>query len=257
MRISGYLISLIVFSLSSSGFTAEVKPKYGPANHPYATPLAEAHDYFQSSKHPAPDFWALIGFYVPQYSGPACGTASITMVLNAARVHVSKTSDDKVIMQPELVEKTPGHGWKERMSTAGLGIKLIHGMHLGVLHELAEAAFKGNGFPNVQIEEVHVNDVSSKTLAQVHQALVENEKNPGDFMIASFDQKYFTDDSEAGHIAPVGAYDADKKRVLIMDPDREYYEPYWVSEQRFVEAMYTHDSESGKFRGFVVIKPGH
>ncbi len=38
-----------------------------------------------------------------------------------------------------------------------------------------------------------------------------------------------------------------------MDPDRKWYEPYWVSEQTFLSAMTTRDSESGHSRGYLFI----
>ena len=84
--------------------------------------------------------------------------------------------------------------------------------------------------------------------------MIENEKSPNDFIVANFNQKVFTVDTDAGHIAPVGAYDAEKRRVLILDPDREWYEPYWVSEERFIEGMNTKDSENNQFRGYLVIQ---
>ena len=254
MRVRAGFSFLIVFALSASSFGAEIKPKYGPAKYPYATPLASSHDYFQSGKHSSPDFWALIGYYVPQYSGSACSAASLTMVLNAARAPLPKTADDKLILQQELVEKTPGHHWKERLSTAGYGLKMVHGVNLDLLREIAETVFRAHGFPKAEVEAVHVRDLSSKTLALAHQALTENEKSSGDFMIGNFNQQLYTDDSDAGHIAPVAAYDAEKKRVLILDPDRDWYEPYWISEQRFVEGMNTKDSETSDFRGYILVK---
>ena len=55
-------------------------------------------------------------------------------------------------------------------------------------------------------------------------------------------------------MAPIAAYDAKMHRVLVMDPDREWYEPYWVSDQRLLEAMATIDPETSKPRGYVKIR---
>ena len=38
-----------------------------------------------------------------------------------------------------------------------------------------------------------------------------------------------------------------------MEPDREWYEPYWVSDERLLQAMATIDGETGKSRGYVRI----
>jgi hypothetical protein len=39
-----------------------------------------------------------------------------------------------------------------------------------------------------------------------------------------------------------------------MDPDRTWYEPYWVSEETFIAGMNTQDKESGKTRGMLWVK---
>jgi hypothetical protein len=72
-------------------------------------------------------------------------------------------------------------------------------------------------------------------------------------LISNFNQKVFTDDSEVGHFAPVGAFDPEKSRVLILDPDREYYEPYWVSVNDFIDGMNTKDSSGDQYRGYLSI----
>ena len=72
----------------------------------------------------------------------------------------------------------------------------------------------------------------------------------------NFLQSEFTGDPEGsiGHIAPVAAYDENKKQVLILDPDRDYYEPYWVSDEQALKGMATLDKGAGKYRGYLVIK---
>jgi hypothetical protein len=251
------MITISALAVDTTASTL-AKPKYGPAAKPFATTLFSSHSYFQSPKHPSPDFWALIGYYVPQYSGAACSAASITMALNAARAGLAKGSEQKLILQPELVDQSATEhwpdNWKDRLSLEGSGPKKIHGVSLDALRDITESAFRANGFPNAQVKAVHVRDLSAATLALVHHALVENEKSANDFILANFNQQIYTDDAEAGHIAPVGAYDAEKKRVLILDPDREWYEPYWIDESKFIEGMHTKDGELDDFRGFLTIK---
>lgn len=251
MKFKILVISFLVFN--SAAWADPVKPKYGPEGKPYATPLSQSRDYFQSPKHPAPDFWALIGYYVPQFNDAACSVASVSMVLNAARTAMKKTADDKLVLQTDLLDKVDIQNWKDRIGESGYGSRKIHGVNLDALREVTEAAFRANGFTHAKAEAVHVKDVTRATLSRVEKILIQNEKSTRDFVLANFTQKAFTDDSDAGHIAPVGAYDAARKRVLILDPDRQWYEPYWVTLKRFVEGMNTKDSESGEFRGFVVV----
>jgi hypothetical protein len=256
IRNFGALVTLIgLTAMDSYGLDSPAtKPKFGPAGSPYAITLSASHGYFQSVKHPAPDFWALIGYYIPQYSETACSAASLSMVLNAARTSLLKTSEDKLILQPNLVEKTDVEHWKERLSEPGYGPKKLHGTTLEVLRKIAEKAFQDNGFTKAAVEAVHVNDLSEKNLSKIHQLLITNEKSSNDFILANFNQQTFTDDSDAGHFAPVGAYDSETKKVLILDPDREWYEPYWVSEKKFVEGLHTKDSENDDYRGLLVIR---
>ncbi|HBI22301.1 MAG TPA: hypothetical protein DDY37_06950 [Legionella sp.] len=47
---------------------------------------------------------------------------------------------------------------------------------------------------------------------------------------------------------------ANTKRVLLMDPYREFFEPYWVPEHRLLNSMATEDSVAHKNRGFIVVK---
>lgn len=109
------------------------------------------------------------------------------------------------------------------------------------------------GFKGTQVRLIHVENADSKMVAQVAQDLEKNEGNPKNFIIANFNQKAFTDDADVGHISVVGAYDAKTKRVLIFDVDREYYEPYWVGLETFVQGMATSDSSAKQNRGYLFI----
>ena len=60
-------------------------------------------------------------------------------------------------------------------------------------------------------------------------------------------------EGSVGHIAPIGAYDAKKKRVLILDPDRKYYQPYWVPYEKLFDGINTTDSGNSKSRGLVIV----
>lgn len=255
VRVSGKLplmktltLFLILFAIPA----VQAKPKYGPEGAPKAATLAQDNAYFR--KNPAPDFWAMIGYYVPQFNGAACSAASVAVALNGARATLSKTADDKVVPQEELLDKIKVENWKERLSKKGWGPKKIYGTSLEVLGKVAQASFRAYGFPKAEVDVVEVKDMSDATVEKIRDALKANEKSADDFIIANFNQKLYTDDAEAGHIAAIGAYDADKKRVLILDPDREYYEPYWVSEKVFIEGMNTKGSEGGGFRGYIVVR---
>lgn len=255
MKSSFYLKSIVatvLFTLASTVFAGEPKPKYGPQGKPYATTLSASHEYLANARNHAPDYWALAGYYVPQINGYSCSAASVSMVLNAARTALPKTADDMLVTQQNLLDKVDAEHWKLRLSKEGF--EGHHGTSLLTLAKVVEAAFKSYGFPQVQVRAVAVAEKSAAIKAQLRKDLTENEKSANDFIIANFNQKAFTDDADAGHIAPVGAYDAARHRVLVFDPDRDYYEPYWVSEETFLDGLATKDSEGKTPRGYLVVK---
>ena len=233
---------------------AALKPKYGPAHTPKAIPLAESYDYFQNPKNRAPDFWNLIGHTVPQFHGAACSVASVTMVLNAALTEKAKrnprSADDRLVLQTELLEKVDAENWKKRI----LGPSLTRGADLDTLGNIVRAAFKKYGFETVEVKVIHADPQDPQARKHIREALLANEASAQDFVIANFDQVAFTDDAAVGHVSPVAAFDSKKDRVLIVDTDREYYEPYWVSEETFWKGVSTRDSSVGKSRGIVWVK---
>jgi hypothetical protein len=87
--------------------------------------------------------------------------------------------------------------------------------------------------------------------AKVKELLNKNEKSSSDFIVPLFWQADFTGDPEGsvGHFAPVAAYDG--KRVLIFDPDREWYEPYWVPEEVFLTGISNSKADSIKAGGYI------
>lgn len=262
MKKHGFIagFGVLAFVVASVSFGEEgSKPKYGPAGAPRAVPLAESNDYFR--KAAAPDFWALAGFYVPQFNNYSCSAAVVTMVLNAARVGMPKTSDDTVVTQKTVLERVKSEQWAARVSEEGYfqegaveGEKPSRGTGLDRLARIFSDALHEYGFKNTSVQATHVSDASEQTKSAVIAALEQNEKSTGDFMVANFNQQAFTDDADAGHIAVVGAFDAENQKVLIFDPDREYYEPYWISVDTFVAGMNTRDQASDAYRGYLVIQ---
>ncbi|MFL5812201.1 MAG: phytochelatin synthase family protein [Bdellovibrionia bacterium] len=243
-------LSLMAFALILSVHTAspanaaESKPKYGPM----ANVLSQSHDYFKSA--PAPDFWALIPYYAAQMDESACSVASVTMITNGARVGKKLTADDELVTQQAIAEKVLHKAWHKGMMKKAMG----YSTNLDELGEIAREAFEKYGIHVKSVEVVHADAIDEKTKAKLHEALVENEKSAHDFILLNFNQKVFTGDAEVGHISPIGAYDEKNHKVLVMDPDRKWYEPYWVSEETLLMGMATKDSSTQRNRGFVWIK---
>ncbi len=231
-------LALGLFSLQ-----AEAGPKFGTQ----ATRLYTDHSYIAQAK--APDYWAMSPYYVPQQDGRSCSVASVAMVLNAARASQDLTASDEIITQKGVLKKLNLDFWNKGVGDGG------HGTTLDQVGEIVTAGVKAYGFPNSVVAVVHA-DSSPAFAKTLHEMLVKNEASDQNFMIANFLQSEYTGDPEGavGHLAPIAAYNPKKKAVLVMDPDREYYEPYWVSEATFLKGMNTSDKEGGKTRGFVFVE---
>jgi hypothetical protein len=79
----------------------------------------------------------------------------------------------------------------------------------------------------------------TRTLAELRTIIETNEASADDFVIVHFLKDRLTDDPgcPCAHISPIGAYDAASGRVLVLDIDREYYGPYWVSVEQLLIAV--------------------
>ncbi len=217
------------------------KPKYGPE----AVPLSISHEFFKG--HDAPGFWAMIPYYLPQQNGGSCSVATVAMLVNAARAGQKLKASDPLATEKDLLEKVNQGAWKKSLWLNWRGVTLDE------IQPLVEASLKAYGVSPLKVEVVHVNEISDLSRKNLHEALVSTGKSARSFILVNFLQSVYTADADVGHFAPVGAYDAEKKRVLIMDPDRDYYEPYWVSEETLLRGMATQDKQYKKNRGYVWI----
>lgn len=230
--------------LSSHSAPAFAKPKYGPD----ATPISESRDHFRN--HPAPDFWALIPYYAAQQTGSACSIASAAMVVNAARAGQKLSADEELVTQKALLKRLNDPELDRAVDNDGAGRTLDQ------LAPLFERALKAYGFPHAAVEAIHVDDESPSTKSRFREALLANEKDKGDFIVLNFSQGAVTGDSGGGHVAPIAAYDGQARRALVMDPDREWYEPYWATEASLIKAMRKLDLISRKSRGYLRVRTG-
>ncbi len=233
------LLFLPIFSLAQEKV---LKPKYAEG----VVSLSQSNEYFREK--PSLDFWVLNSYYVGQETDSACSLASVTMVMNAIQAVLQTHNDAELITQEKLIEKVANTDWKDATTSDGEGVALDE------LVEYVKLTLKTYEIPSYQVSVVHVEDVSTASLLQLRQTLYENEKNPRNFIIANFDQGVFTGDDSYGHYAPVAAYDSKRKRVLILDPDRDWFEPYWVQDELFMKGLATRTAKKNIARGYIAVK---
>ncbi len=229
------LTSMIAFAPMSWA-----KPKYGPD----ATPLSVKHDFFRSN--PAPDFWSLIPFYLPQGNDRSCSLASVTMVVNGIRKSAALTSNDELATEADVLKRSKSPLWKKAVGKTGGGVTLDQ------LAEVTRAALTGYELKKWEVELMRFDDPDA--LAKLRKVLKENAKSADDFVIVNFLQSAATGDADVGHIAPLGAYDEKTDSVLVLDPDRQWYEPYWSPVPALLKGMTAADSSSKKSRGLILVR---
>ncbi len=191
------------------------------------------------------DFPNLAPHYEGQKTDSSCSLASTTMVLNA----LQRASGRGVApVSQETVLAKAGPAWAAAVANGGTGLTLDQ------LRTQVGETLRDFGFSHHGVIAVHTGNAGAETLAAFKKDLLENEQSEKVLMIANFDQAAIFGGAPSGHFAPIGSYDAANDRVLIMDPDRELYEPFWVSSSKLLHAMTGTDSDSKRSRGYLIVR---
>lgn len=244
------LVSLLLLAGTAGAQTA----KYSPVKGAVAVPLSLDNAYFRNPAAQASDYWALSSFYVPQYNDAACSAASVAMALNTLLNARRQRGDaEENVTQEKLLEKVTGLKWKELLSPEGLDGR--HGLTLNQLAQASKEALAAYGAAGFTVSSAAVNGQGALALENFRRALSGNEKNPADIMLLHFAQDTLTGapGGPFAHISPVGAYDEKTRRVLIMDVDRQWYEPYWTADTQVFKAMSVKTPAFGA-GGYVIIR---
>lgn len=221
----------------------ENRPKFGQD----AIPITRSIDYLRRAD--APDYWVLSHFYVPQATGSACSLASLVMMLNALR-GLPEMASERLITQNQLLNALDDEQFRAAVADSGDGISFSD---LAIYARRALDAYD----IDADVEVFRPRDDSPQTLAELRRILSANERSADDIIIAAFDQGILTGDQAFGHISPIGAYDAERKRVLVMDVDRAWYVPYWTSDAKLLEAMLKPDRADPEGSGLIRIRRRH
>jgi hypothetical protein len=244
------MVPLLALLLGFAGGPAaafEGKPKLGPD----AVPITERTDYLRAA--PAPDYWKLSAFYVPQFTSSACSVASVTMAVNFAR-GLPAEAETPVVTQTALLEAVGDRTWAEQGAEGGDGVTFAQ------LVAVLEESLQSYGVEGYEVEVIRPSDASASSLAEVRRALAANEASDDDVILMYFNQGVLTGDWDGPHISPIGAYDQGAHQALIMDVDREWYVPYWSPDEKLLDAILRpapaeHGPLAGETGGLVWIRP--
>jgi hypothetical protein len=169
--------------------------------------------------------------------------------LNALRDPTTLDSETPNILQPEIVKRMKDRAWVRAM-------KAKKCYPLDQYAEIVRKALPLFMKKKYDVRVVHVDSVEPAAIERYLADFAKNETSADNFIIANFDQAIFTGESEsAGHVSPIAAYDKSGKRFLVLDVDREWYEPYWVPQDAFFRSLATLDPSVKKSRGYLVVEP--
>lgn len=242
------LLTVVLAVAAAPTAAFEGKPKLGPD----AVPILQENAYVRAA--PAPDYWKLSAFYVPQFTSSACSVASVAMAVNFAR-GLPAEAEEPIVTQTALLEAVGDEAWADKGAEGGDGVTFAE--FVAVL----EDSLRSYGIEGHALEVIRPADASPSSLAEVRRALAANEASEADLILMYFNQGVLTGDWDGPHISPIGAYDQGARQVLIMDVDREWYVPYWSPDEKLLEAMLRpapaeHGPLAGETGGLVWIKPG-
>lgn len=118
--------------------------------------------------------------------------------------------------------------------------------HEGLVLEQLTAFFNNLG---VKAELHHADSIDE---AKLRQTIRDTLADPNKRLVINYTRKAIGQNGD-GHISPVGAYDADTDRVLVLDVAKYKYPPVWMTVADLYKAIDTIDTGSNKTRGIVVV----
>ncbi len=221
---------------------AWAKPtKYGL----HAKPLGQCYQQFQKPNLSEP-FWKIMPYYKGQETDSSCSLASVTMVMNALRPSYHLGSEEKLLTESTLLKISKSLKWRiaTRNSSTGLG-----------LHELAKEWKKL--LIKMQLEnkyQIHFRELNSENSKQDFKKALDLLMQNKAWIILNYDQGVVMGEGSYGHFSPVGSFNKSTNEILIMDVDRQWYEPYWIDLKMAYKSMNTKDNLLGTHHGFLWIE---
>lgn len=233
--ISSSIVSMASLSPAWSKNSLVARSKY-PTD---VQPLSRSNEYVR--RNAAPDFWALMPFLTSQTTNSACSVAAATLILNGARRNQKLGNNDPLLTTDAVLEKTDDSYWTRATQEDGGGIAIDD------FERVFRKALRAYGFARARVQRVSIGSDLDHGLENLLADLAKNETSDENYIVLNFDQGAVMEDESVGHFAVVGAFDKITGRVLILDSDKEWYEPYWVPASKLLRAMQ-------ETRGYIKVK---
>lgn len=212
------------------------------------------------------DFFLLSNHFESQSNKIYCGPTTATIVLNALRLHkdgrdslpVDSTvllKDEKKYLPKDFVPAFKKYTQRNIFNEMTEGIK----SKLSVLGRPGPDGKRDFGFQIRQyadflkahglgVEMYIVNEKLDRENAKAK--IVKNLNELGNFVIVNYKRAGLGQEG-GGHISPLGAYDKESDRFLLMDVNTDKYTWVWVTSKQLFHAMGTMDKNEN--RGFLLV----
>jgi hypothetical protein len=217
--------------------SSSLTTKYGTK----ALPLSLYHESLSTLGDP---FWKIIPYYRAQATNASCSIASVTMIINALIPSYTLNAETKLFTEQSLLKLSNSKRWKKAVSSDGKGMSLkdLATEINNLLPKLGLSNFKAD------FREM----LSEVDATAFQEALLKQMKGEG-WIILNYDQGLVMGSGSYGHFSPVASYWSQKNKVLILDTDATWYEPYWVGINTLTNSMKTFDNDLNQARGFIWI----
>jgi hypothetical protein len=185
-------------------------------------------------------FWHLVQFYLTQPDSGSCSVASCIMVLNALPIErpISKLHGEYRLFTADNFFTPKVEAVRTRQDVSKMGM---------TLDQLAQVLAT---YPL----EVTRHYATPDSVAAFREIVNESLQRPNEFILVNYLRKVLGQQT-GGHISPLGAYNADRDMVLVLDVANFKYPWTWVKVDALWDAMEAVDGESKKPRGYIIVTP--
>jgi len=214
---------------------------------PELIPLRMDHGYLRGA--PGSAYWQVAPHLIQQTTDSSCSLATAVMLLNTVRGCEGHLRHTGPVSESSLLDTLGDQVWRAAVAQDGNGLSLTE---FAAAMERALASFECDGSWRIEIAPVTDADA---VIRDLRTALTKMERDGTGFAAANFHlDLFYGDGSDVGHFSPVGAYDAARDLVLMLDVYKKDYEPMWAPLPRLAKAMATLSRKTGEPRGYAVVK---
>lgn len=219
----------------------EVTARYGQK----ATPLSQDFSYFQRPES-GTQFWKIMPYYKPQLTDCSCSTASAALLLNALMPTHRLSDEVPSFTEERVLALSESSSWKEATKTGSTGLTLQ------AFHREIQNLFKKLNVTQ-KFSSQYFEMKTEEDSRRFKKHLLDFNQSKG-WLIVMYGQGTVLGGPVAyPHFSPVGAYDEKQDRLLVLDIDGTWYEPYWLPTESVIKNMSLFDEEMKCQRGYLFV----